>query len=224
MHKFSLIILVFLAPAISMAQGYNSGRAHSWDFTIGGLYQKADVASGDGGSSLEVDDELGFGFNIGYNLSNHLNISADFDFLKPDYTAVVITEPNPPDGSQETTRIDHRLTQFNGRLKGTYYFTEGPFVPYIEAGFGWSNIDSNVASGPPQGFCWWHPWWGYICETFVSTFSATEFSYGGGLGLRYELAGDSFIKASYNLWLLDTSGPRAEPELETFRIEYGWRF
>ena len=67
MRKFSFAILIFLAPAISMAQGYNSGRAQTWDFTIGGLYQQADVASGDGGSSLEVDDTWGFGFNIGYN-------------------------------------------------------------------------------------------------------------------------------------------------------------
>ena len=97
-------------------------------------------------------------------------------------------------------------------------------VPYIEAGIGWSFIDSNVASGPPQGFCWWHPWWGYICESFVDTFSSTEFSYGAGVGVWNELIGNSFIKASYNVWALDTDGSRADPQLETFRIEYGWRF
>jgi opacity protein-like surface antigen len=224
MRKFFFVILIFLTPAISMAQGYGSGRAQTWDFTFGALYQQADVATGNGGSSLEVDDAWGLGFNIGYNFSNRLSISADFDFLSPDYTAVVITEPNPPDGSQQTTRIDHELSQFNGRLKGTYYFMEGPFAPFIEAGIGWSFIDSNVASGPPQGFCWWHPWWGYICESFVDTFSSTEFSYGGALGMRYELAGNTFIKASYNVWALDTGSSRADPELETFRVEYGWQF
>ena len=34
----------------------------------------------------------------------------------------------------------------------------------------------------------------------------------------------TIIKASYNVWALDTDGPRADPQLETFRIEYGWRF
>lgn len=76
--------------------------------------------SGDGGSSLDVDNTWGIEFSLGYNLTDHINISGDFDFLRPDYTAIVVTEPNPPDGSMGMTRIDHRLSQFNGRLKGTY--------------------------------------------------------------------------------------------------------
>ncbi len=224
MRKFFLVVTLFLIPAISIAQGYNRGNAQTWEFSVSAVFQQADVAAGDGGSSLVVDDELGFGFNVGYNFSDHLSVSADFDFLKPRYSAVIITEPNPPDGSFDTTTIDHKMSQFNGRLKASYSFTNGPFFPYIEAGIGWTYLDSNVASGPPQGFCWWHPWWGYICESFVDTFSSTEFSYGGALGIRYDMAGGSFIKLSYNLWLLDTSGSRAEPELESYRLEYGWRF
>ena len=225
MNKFLLAILFLVAPAISMAQGYGSGRAQTWDFGIGAIYQGTDTSDGQNGSSLKVDNAWGLGFNIGYNFSDHLNISVDFDFLRPDYTATLLTEPNPPDGSGlvETT-IDHRLSQFNGRLKGTFYFTDGPLVPYVEAGFGWTYIDSNVADGPPQGFCWWHPWWGYICESFVNTFSSTETTYGGALGIRYELAGNSYIKASYNLWKLNTGGDRADPQLESVRLEYGWRF
>ncbi len=49
-------------------------------------------------------------------------------------------------------------------------------------------------------------------------------SYGGALGFRYDMVGNTFIKASYNLWKPDTGRSRADPELETFRIEYGWRF
>ena len=225
MKKYLLAILFLLAPALSMAQGYGNSRAQTWDFGIAAIYQGADVSDGSDGSSLNVDNAWGLGFNIGYNFSSHLNLSADFDFLRPDYSATVFIEPNPPDGSAPVeTNVAHRLSQFNGRLKGTFYFTEGPLVPYVEAGFGWTYIDSNVADSPPTGFCWYHPWWGYICESFVSTFSSTETSYGGALGIRYELRGNSFIKASYNLWKLDTGGDRADPQLESVRIEYGWRF
>lgn len=35
----------------------------------------------------------------------------------------------------------------NGRVQ-TWDFSDGSLVPYIEAGIGWSFIDSNVASGP----------------------------------------------------------------------------
>jgi hypothetical protein len=38
------------------------------------------------------------------------------------------------------------------------------------------------------------------------------------------MVGNTSIKASYNLWKLDAGSSRADPELETFRIEYGWRF
>ncbi len=224
MRKIVLVMTLFLIPAICVAQGYNRGKAQTWEFSVSGIYQQAYVASGDGGSSLVVDDEVGFGFNVGYNFSNNLNVSADFDYLKPRYSAVIITEPDPPDGTMGTTTIDHKMSQFNGRLKASYSFTEGPFFPYIEAGLGWTYLDSNVASGPPQGVCWWHPWWGPICSTFTDTFSSTEFSYGGALGIRYDMPGNSFIKASYNLWVLDTGSTRADPELESFRLEYGWRF
>jgi len=222
MRKIISIILVLVLPALSQAQ--SNSRAQSWDFSFGALYQLESSAGGENGSSLDVDSAIGLTLGFGYNLNDRLNISGSFDFLRPDYTAFVVTEPNPPDGSQELRQIDHELKQFNGRLKGTFYFTEGPLSPFIEAGLGWSYIDSNVADGPPQGFCWWHPWWGYICDSFVDTFDTTEFSYGGGLGVRYDMPGNSFVKASYNLWVLDTGGSRADPQLEDFRIEYGWRF
>ena len=82
MHKFLLTTVFLVAPAISMAQGYGSGRAQSWDFSIAGIYQYGDSSGGQGGSSLEVDSALGLGFNIGYNFymsraspGNHVQFS-----------------------------------------------------------------------------------------------------------------------------------------------------
>ena len=220
MRKMLLGTLIFIIPAISMAQGQSSGRGQGWDFSLAGIYQQPDVASGQGGSSLDVDDAWGFGFNIGYNFNDRLSVSADFDFLRPDYKAVLVDENDPTN----IITVDHTLSQFNSRFKGTFNFTDGPFVPYIEAGFGWTNVDSNVADGPPITGCWWHPWWGYICSNFYSTFSQTNTTYGGGIGMRYELVGNSFIKASYNLWQLDTGSQSADPQLESLRIEWGWSF
>jgi hypothetical protein len=132
----------------------------------------------------------------------------------------LVSEDDPND----TTRIKHTASQFNGRLKATLNLLDGPFVPFVEVGYGWTYVDSNVADGPPQTGCWWHPWWGYICQNYYSTFSGTETSYGGALGLRYELRGQSFIKASYSLWQLNAGGSQAEPQMESLRLEYGWLF
>ena len=222
MRTLLITTLLLATPALSMAQqfGRSPGRAQSWDFSIGGIYQYGDSAAGSGGSFLEVSNELGLAFNVGYNFTNKLSLNADFDFIRPDFTAIIANENDPND----TIRIDHTMSQFNGRIKGTLNFMDGPFTPYVDLGFGWTYVDSNVASGPPITGCWWHPWWGYICSNFYNTFSGTETSYGGALGLRYELAGGSFLKASYSLWTLKTGGDSADPQLDSWRLEYGWRF
>ena len=144
MRKILLCSLIFIVPAIAVAQGRDSGRAQGWDFSLAGIYQQSDVAGGQGGSSLNVDDAWGIGLNIGYNFNNRLNVSADIEYLRPDYKAVLVDENDPTN----TITVDHTMTEFNGRFKGTFYFTDGPFVPYIEAGFGWTDVDSNVADGP----------------------------------------------------------------------------
>ena len=218
MRKILIIALVMTLPGLAAAQG--NSRAGSWDFTVGGIYQDGDRAEGEMGSYLQTDNTWGFGFYVGYHLNNRFQLGADFDFLRPGYDMVMIDE-NDPDNS---FRINHTASQFNGRLKATLNLTDGPFVPYVEIGYGWTYIDSNVADGPPQTGCWWHPWWGYICSNFYNTVSSTETSYGGALGLRYELAGNAFIKVNYQYWKLQTGGSAADPELKALRIEYGWRF
>jgi len=217
MKKLILATSILILPALASAQ-YNNSRAQSWDFSVGAIYQGGASSKGDGGSTFEVRDNWGFGFNVGYHFNNRFALGADFDFLRPGYTATIVNVDNP----SEIRVIDHRASQFNGRLKATLNLMDGPLVPFVEAGFGWSYIDSNVASGPPVTGCWWHPWWGYICSNYYNTFSGTESSYGGGLGLRYELRGNAFVRASYNYWILNVGD--TEPDLDGFRIEYGWRF
>ena len=36
--------------------------------------------------------------------------------------------------------------------------------------------------------------------------------------------GNSFINLSYDYWELDTGGSRANPTLDSWRLQYGWRF
>jgi len=147
-----VVVLFALAPALSSAQS-----AQSWDFSIGAIYQDSLSVGGEGGpetptpdtSSLSVKSELGFTANFTYNINEHFAVGLDIDYLKPDYTAILVSE----DPADADVRIDHSLTQWNGRLKGTWNITEGPLVPYVDFGYGWTNIDSNVADGPPVTGC-----------------------------------------------------------------------
>ena len=90
MRKLLLTVFLFVVPALSMAQG--NCWAQTWDFSMGAIYQQSGSAEGDGGSSLDVDSVVGIGFNIGYNLTDNLNLSADFDYLRPGHTAIVVAD------------------------------------------------------------------------------------------------------------------------------------
>lgn len=218
MRKILVGIVMFTFPAIALAQG---DRSRSWEWSFAALYQESKAIGSEGGSTLDIDDAFGLGLNVSYNFTNRLSLGFDLDWLSPDYRAVLIDDTVVP---ADTTVIDHEFTQFNTRIKGTFNFLEGPFMPFVEGGIGWTFLDSNVADGPPITGCWWHPWWGYICDNYYSTFSETTFTYGLGLGFRYHLRGGAFLKASYSVWELDGVGNAGDSSLSGARIEYGWGF
>jgi len=217
--RVTATVLFFMAvPGLALAQGDRTG---SWEWSVGATYQESNSLSSEQGTSLDVESEYGIGFNLGYHLTNNLTVGFDMDFIKPDYRAVLVDDTVSP---AETTIIEHRFSQWNGRFKGTYSLGNGPLQPFIEAGLGWTFVDSNVADGDPIVGCWWHPWWGYICDGFYSTFSDTTFTYGAGLGLRYRFAGGTFLKAGYNVWQLDSIGPTGDASISGARLEFGWGF
>jgi len=210
-------VVLATLPGLAFAQG---NRAGSWEWSVAAIYQDSASSGADGGSSLKVDGELGLGFGFNYNFTNKLALGADLEWLRPDYSATLISDAVPP----QPTTIRHTLSQFNGRIKGTLTFLSGPLSPYAEAGFGWSYFDSNVIDGPPITGCWWHPWWGYICSNYYSTFDTTEFTYGGAIGLRYIMRGGMTLKLSVNHYWVDIGGAGAEPTLDAARLELGWTF
>jgi hypothetical protein len=218
MRAITAVIIFFAIPGIALAQG---DRSRSWEWSFAALYQDSKNMGSEGGSTLAVDGTLGFGLNFGYNLSNKFTLGFDLDYIKPDYRAVLVDDMVVPAAS---TTINHKFTQWNMRFKGSFNMLDGPFVPFLEAGLGWTYIDSNVADGPPITGCWWHPWWGYICNNYYSTFTETTFTYGAGLGFRYHFRGGTFLKASYNVWELDGVGNISDPTISGYRLEFGWGF
>jgi opacity protein-like surface antigen len=89
------------------------------------------------------------------------------------------------------------MNLYNSQFNFVYHFMTEQFTPFVQAGLGWSYIDSNIADGPPGAICWWDPWWGYICEGYQDTYNDTRFSYNVAVGVRYELDNSMFFRASY---------------------------
>ena len=84
------------------------------------------------------------------------------------------------------------------------------------------SADSNIASGPPVGSCWWHPWWGYICNSWIPTYDRTSFSFGGGIGVRADVSRSFFLELSYNGLWVDFAD--STPGFDGIRLNVGWLF
>ena len=170
------------------------------------------------GSSIEVDDAIGWGFTIGYNLTANWNFSYKFTMASPDYTATIV--PEPPEGEDPVPRvIDYQLDKYSHALNATWNWFDGPLTPFLQGGIGWTRIDSNIPSQPPQTGCWWDPWWGYICDTTWKTYETSDFAYNLGIGLRWDINGALFLRGSYNReWISVDSG---DLDFDTLSLDMG---
>ena len=199
------------------------GRETRWQsslpltFTSGASYNSE-------GTSVDINDDLGWGFSFGYNVNPIFLVGMDITWLSANYDADIATDSAPGDGIADTTiGVSGTLDAANLQFFGQYNILKGRVTPFLRASLGWTWIDSNIPSGPAQGACWWDPWWGYVCNTWQPTFEDTAFAYGAAAGVRGELTERFFVEGSYNvLWVdFDRAGTQ---DLDGFRLNMGWTF
>lgn len=193
----------------------NAADSGAWEFygQISGI--DSGSSAGQNGSGIDVDSQVGWGFGGSYYLNRNLALGFTGTFWRPSYTATYNTEE---DGLQT---LSHRASIFSGRFNGTYGFGDGPLTPFVTAGLGWTYIDSNVANGPPTTGCWWDPWWGYVCQSFFSTYQDTQFSYNAGVGVRYDFTDAWFVRGIIDRTWLESNADGAKPSFDAFRVEIG---
>lgn len=219
--RLALAALGLLFAAAAPAQGLfaqGADRAGDWEFSAELLFQDGGSADGDRGSSADLDSDVGFALGFAYHFTDHLQLGGDFQFASPDYRATFVDE----NGTPETIRATADF--FTGQLRGTWNLLDRALTPYVELGLGWTYVDSNVADQPPITGCWWDPWWGYICDTFWSTYSETNFSWTAGLGARWDVNDQWSLRAGYTRLEIDVGGSRSDPSLDIFRVGGAWRF
>jgi opacity protein-like surface antigen len=214
-------LLLSLVAHTATAQGSwvpkSLDRANTWETSFQVIFQDDESVAGLGGSSIDFDDDTGFGFGVTYNVNNHFALGGDFNFTRPDYDAVLIDE------NAQAVLISNRASVFTGQLRGTYNIFAGPLTPYVEGGLGWTYIDSNVADQPPIVGCWFDPYRGYVCDTFFSTYSDTSFSYSVGAGVRWDINSEFGVRAGLSRLRLDL-GSDTTADLDIGRADIYWRF
>ena len=217
--KAVLNIALFLICAATSVANAQSPRAGQVEFTAGLAYSFSDSFEGRGGSSLDLSGRTGVRVGVEYFSTSKLSLGFDATWLRPSFDAELV----PEDGSP-TVAVSHRASIFSGQFTGTYFFSEAAVTPFVEAGLGWTYFDSNVSDGSPIVGCWWDPLWGYICSDFYSTYSATNFSYGAGVGLRWNIGPDMAINAGYRWLEVEADGLGDKPVLESAAIEFVYRY
>ena len=188
------LALSAVAGAADLKDSYR-GRAGRYEVTLQPRYLDSKDVGFSGGSNIELDDDLGFGFGFGYNFTNKLALHLDWSWASMNYRANIASTDaggNPTGTQTASGTLDTSTVAVNM----TYYFLDGPVTPFVMGGIGWTFVDSNIPSGPPEGFCWWDPWYGYVCTSYQNTFTDDSISYNLGVGARWDMTPGFFLRGS----------------------------
>lgn len=207
-----VLVLSLMFAGIAEAQMYQS-RAETWDFSIMTRYIWSQDISTDGGASVNLSDDLGWGFGFGYNLSESFNLGLEFMWHSIHYTGTATSE-----GGTATDSYSNVLDTSAFVFTGEYTFGTKKFMPYLSGNLGWVALNTNITSGVDTG-CWYYPWYGYVCDDYPTTFGSDEFTYGLGLGLRFQMTPTSFLKVGYEYSWLDVDSYTGSSAL---RIDLGF--
>jgi opacity protein-like surface antigen len=214
--SFSAMVCVVLASASVADAQYREDR---WEFSLGTFYQLSTTIDGEEGTGLETGNDFGFSLGGGYNFTDRLATTFGFQWAGVGYDATALDEDlNPVD-------ISGKYDSFTLSGNLVYYLSDGPLSPYVGAGIGWTWIDTNVPNGPPYTWCWWDPWWGYVCSTSYPTETKDAFSYQATIGLRYEFDNDrTFLRLGYTSQWMDFDASSGTPRFDVIVLDIGWMF
>ena len=210
------LAMLALAPA---AFAQSADRAGTWETRLDIVYQNSSDWDFNGGTTADVDSDTSFLIGVGYHLSDNLELGGNVTFGQTDYTADIVG-----DQIGEIFSVEGEYEYTSLIFDATWNFLPGAFSPFVSANAGWSWVDTNIATEPPQTGCWWDPWWGYVCTTFQDTKSIDGFAYGFDVGARYDFSDSIAAHLSYRMMWVDLDNADGTPDVDGFRLGIGWKF
>jgi hypothetical protein len=218
---FAAILIAMLGLAATgaaqAAESYRS-RAERWEFTVQARPLGEQSIKFNGGSEIDTNSDVGWGFGVGYNFNDHLELSFDITWNSPSYDAKIASADTPG----TFTRANSELSISNLQFNLFYNFIAGPVTPFVSAGLGSTYIDSNIAYGTPVGSCWWDPYWGYTCSSYQPSYSTSLFSYNTSVGVRWDMSRDVFMRAVIGKSWINWENGGSNDAFTTGRLELGF--
>lgn len=180
-------------------------------------YAEEATIDGERGSSADINDDFSLGFGVGYNFNNHFQLSGLINWSSRSYDATAVVS----DGT--TQRYSNYMETWTLSLNGTYYFLDKNFTPFVSGMLGYNWVDTNIQNGPAQGYCWWDPFWGYICSSYVPTKTESDWTCGAGLGVRYDFSDKFSMQFSYNKNWVDFENASGTSDFDIWRLDFFFR-
>lgn len=219
--KFILSFIFFFSSTSSTTANSlmsSSDREERWEFSFQTQYLDSIDINFDGGAQAALNEAWNWGFGIGYNFDEHWAIDLDINWNDAGYSGTRIDDSGDPQTVSGTLNTNSML------VTGIYNFSEKRFTPFVSASLGWTFVDTNIPTGPPQTSCWWDPWWGYICSNYIPTRTSTELTYGATAGLRFDVRDNVFLRISAGKKWIDFDNTGSTPDFTTYRFDIGLMF
>lgn len=212
MKKSALLGLTLLVTVSASAKDYRSEKTEVFfmpQFITGKKLEfKNDTA-------VDIKDRGGFAIGLGYNFDEHFEIAGLFSYTNSSYLATIKKD----DGTFADVSRD--LYTSTVAVEGTYNFLKGEFTPYVSANIGFTYSDTGISTDGTPGYCYYDPWWGYVC--YDNTYTSTDLNYGASVGIRYDFQNSLYLKAGVGTQYVDYDS-KTSPYFTAYSITIGGRF
>jgi opacity protein-like surface antigen len=203
--------------SLAWAQG-SCARCGEMEISIPIIYTDSATIEGEGNSEVDINSDWSPAFSIGYNYDSHFNVSGLFSWSSRGYEAKIVGN------DLLNNHYNGTLDAFTMMLNGTYYFLDKNITPFVSGGLGLTYTDTNIPSGMGETYCYWDPWWGYVCSSYVPTKTDNSWNYNLGLGLRWDATSSFSLQAGYNKSWVDFGGASGGmPDFDIFKLDIIFR-
>jgi len=216
--KKNLALLALLACALPAA-AQSPLRTRTYEFYMSPIFTDSKSMSFDGGATARTDQGYGFGVGFAYNFSPNLNAGVELAWSEV-YYRTTLQPVGPGSGVNSSGFFDTGTLRF----KADWNILSTALTPFLTGGAGWTHVYTDIPVGPPQNSCWYYPWYGQICSTYVPTQNTTKFSYNYGAGVRWDI-GPWLVRGLVNQQYADNGGAQGNSTWTQWRLDFGmkWR-
>jgi opacity protein-like surface antigen len=216
--KHLAIVALLAAAAPALAQGQS--RARTNEFYLSPIFTNSKSRTFEGGTTARTDDGYGFGIGFARNFSPNLSAGVELAWSQAYYRTTL--QPAPGNAAAAINSAGY-IDTGSVRFVGTWNVLTTPVTPFLTGGLGWTHVYTDLPAGPPQNSCWYYPWWGTTCTTYIPTQNTTKFSYNLGGGVRWDI-GPYLVRGLVNAQRVDIGGAQGKDYWTQWRFDFGMRF